>query len=646
MKKRKFCLLLAMLLVFAMAWPVQAAEPDSSGSSAPYRGEMVSDEDEILSERSYTVSDGDSRPDGSGTVSGGDSRPGGDGTVSGGDFRPGGDGSVSGGDAEDPKEDLSGKTVNLALVIDTTGSMYSYIYNVVENLSEFVRFIESTGVSFRLSMVDYRDITCGEETVVHTFDHSVWSQSTEQIIAEMQSLYVNGGGDNPETLIDALGYLVDESVMTFNSDAAKFAIVLTDAEYKIDNTHAIESMEEMITALQAKGIRVSVMTNSYCYSVYEPLTTATGGILCPVDDFAEALREYAMSIIKAAADTEVDDSIRPVTGIAAEGPTAVKPNYVYTYNVSFTPSNATDKGVYWYTEDNSVAEVLSAGGTTCYVRGVAEGNTKLVAVSKDGGYTSSIDVTVSNSAPVSDSILAYEYDVIREALGEDGVKTYEYHVTDGTMVTGEQQQEIFSGIRGKDKSFTFVFADESSSEVYKWNFLGTKITDEKQTLDFGIMPDAGNEDVLGAVKEDVAKMDIHFNHSGSLPGEASVTISVKDIFTTDRLHLYYYNAATGMLELSAEGVPVISGYATFPLTHCSDYILTAEMLRSLVPDVKPDNGNTDNTSSSEPISADTAKPEIVRAPKTGDDVPAAVFVIFLLSLTGMVFFSKKLFSVK
>lgn len=278
-------------------------------------------------------------------MSGGDSVSGGDITDDPTDSEdPGsGDGSVSGGDTGDPDEDLSGKTVNLALVIDTTGSMSGYIRSVVENLSEFVRFIESTGVNFRLSLIDYRDITCDEETVVHTFDHSVWSQSTEQIVAEMQALYVDGGGDEPETLVDALGFLVDESVMTFNSDAAKFAIVLTDATYKVDNTHGIASMEDMIAALQTKGIRVSVMTSSYCFSTYESLTTATGGILCPVYDFAEALREYALSIIKATADSEVDESIRPVTGISAEGPVTIRPNYVYTYEVHFTPSDATDK---------------------------------------------------------------------------------------------------------------------------------------------------------------------------------------------------------------------------------------------------------------------------------------------------------------
>ena len=408
----------------------------------------------------------------------------------------------------------------------------------------------------------------------------------------MEALYADGGGDEAETLIDALGCLVDESVMTFNSDAAKFAIVLTDAPYKVDNTHGIESMEDMIAALQEKGIKVSVMTNNLYFSDYENLTSATGGILCSVYDFSEALREYALSIIRATADSTVDDSVNAVTGISTTGPAAVYPNYVYTYQAAITPENATDKGVYWYTEDNTVAEVVAAEGTDCYVRGVSEGTTQLIAVSRDGGYTSNVTIEVSYSAPLSDNIISYDFDAIRDALRQEAVKTYEFRLTDGAPLTEGQQEEIFSSIKGKEKTFTMVFSDSSHSVAYKWSFLGTKVTDETLVMDFGIIPDAGNETILGAVKEDTAKMDIHFYHDGRLPGEATVSVPVKDIFATDSLYLYYYNPLTGGLELSAEGVAVVDGYASFPLKHCSDYILTSERLRSLIPDLGPD--DTDN----------------------------------------------------
>lgn len=529
----------------------------------------------------------------------------------------------------DLEGDLSGKTVNLSLIIDATGSMGGYIYNVVENLSDFVRYIESTGVNFRLSLIEYRDITCGEATVVHTFDHSVWSQSTEQIISEMQGLYAEGGGDYPETLIDALGYLVDESVMTFNSNAAIFAIVLTDAEYKEDNIHGIASMDDMIAALQAKGIRVSVMTDEYCFSEYTALTEATGGILCPVDDFAEALREYAVSIINATAVADVDASVRSVTGVSVEGPSEIHPNYAYTYNAVITPADATDKGVSWYTEDGTIANVISTNGSSCQVRGNAEGSTRLIAVTRDGGYTYAVDISVSNGAPISDTIVTHDYNAIQEALGEDVVKRYEYQMIDGTAVTPEQQAEIFSGIRDTDKNFTFFFLNPADSGAYTWNFLGSNVTNETQAMDFGIIPDAGNEAVLGMVEEDVEKMDIHFAHSGSLPGAALVTVPVKDAFTTNTLYLYYYNAEAGTLELASENVIAVNGYAVFPLGHCSDYILTSQMLRSLIPEVRIEE-------KTEPAPENTYK-----SPKTGDAYRMMTLALLTLSLTGFVLCGRK-----
>ena len=71
--------------------------------------------------------------------------------------------------------DLSGKMINLALVVDTTGSMGDYIDDVRANLTDFVNYIRSTGAQFRISLIDYKDITCDEPTVVHRFDYSVWS---------------------------------------------------------------------------------------------------------------------------------------------------------------------------------------------------------------------------------------------------------------------------------------------------------------------------------------------------------------------------------------------------------------------------------------------------------------------------------------
>lgn len=547
--------------------------------------------------------------------------------------------SVSGGDSESeiPSEDLTGKVVNLALVVDTTGSMYSAIDGVKTNLAQFVRYIESTGAQFRISLIDYKDITCGEETIVHTFDYSVWSKDTDELIAAIDALYLDGGGDWAETPIDALGYLLDEATMTFNSGAAKFAILVTDAGYKDDNNHGYENMDQLITELAAKGIKVSVMTGTDCQEEYSSLINGTGGIFCNIyDDFAETLMEYAKAIISSTADAPSIDSttVHPVTGIVASGETSIRPEYVYTYNVSFSPADATDKGLYWYIEDATVAEVLYAKDTRCYVKGVAEGTTKLTAVSRDGGYTSSVIIDVSEDAGFSSEFITDDFEAIKAVLDAEGVTTLEYCVTDGTAISDSDQKDAFTKLSGTEKTLSFTFVDGEDSVQYKWNFYGEDISNPEIAMDFSMVINPDNALVVGAVDSGIAEVDLHFNYEGVLPGKATVEVNVGKYIGADKLYLYYYNAETGKLELEASDIFVVDGIASFPLTHCSDYVLTAEMLRSLVPVAvttpEPTQTETEPETTEEPIVVSSA------SPKTGDNLMVVCIVMIMLAGMGII----------
>lgn len=92
-------------------------------------------------------------------------------------------------------------------------------------------------------------------------------------------------------------------------------------------------------------------------------------------------------------------------------------------------------------------------------------------------------------------------------------------------------------------------------------------------------------------------------HEGELPGRATVTVNLQGkLGDAQTAHLYYYNPETKQLEVVAENLAIEGGYVAFPMSHCSNYILTAEMLKDLIPDrepAKPDskpdtNSNTTN----------------------------------------------------
>ena len=172
--------------------------------------------------------------------------------------------------------------VDIVFVIDTTGSMSGYISNVKNNITAFVNEIESAGITPSFALVDYRDITCDGENSTNTKknpDGDNWFKNADDFKAEIAKLTVDGGGDIPETAIDALEMARQLNLRT---SSQKFFVLVTDAGYKIDNNYGIKSMSEMIDLLVDDDINVSVVSNSSYQSTYKSLYESTGGIFANV----------------------------------------------------------------------------------------------------------------------------------------------------------------------------------------------------------------------------------------------------------------------------------------------------------------------------------------------------------------------------
>ncbi|MDR1412352.1 MAG: VWA domain-containing protein [Actinomycetes bacterium] len=205
--------------------------------------------------------------------------------------------------------------VDLVFVIDTTGSMGDEINNVKSNLASFMRYLGDRGISLRVGFIEYRDITAdGEDSTKPLFNgDTFWHSSAEEGIETLDSIVVDGGGDDPETVLDALGILQsepDSEGIPWNVRASKFAIVLTDAGYKTENNFEISDMDEMVDALTLHAnqkITTSVVTTTELYDTYRPLADGTGGILADINasDFWESLLSFADSIIEMV-DTDLD----------------------------------------------------------------------------------------------------------------------------------------------------------------------------------------------------------------------------------------------------------------------------------------------------------------------------------------------------
>lgn len=192
------------------------------------------------------------------------------------------------------------KKAELVFVIDSTGSMGDAINNVKTGITSFVNLLETQGVKLRIGIVEYRDIEEDglDSTIIHELNHSPWMNSTSEMVGVLGGIAADGGGDIPESVIDGLGYLVDGETIPWSSDSYKFAVVLTDAGYKVANRHGFNSLQEVADALLAAGINTSVVTEESEFSTYEELYTTTGGTRANIySDFSTVLADLANQIL-------------------------------------------------------------------------------------------------------------------------------------------------------------------------------------------------------------------------------------------------------------------------------------------------------------------------------------------------------------
>ena len=184
--------------------------------------------------------------------------------------------------------------VDIVFVIDTTGSMGSYITNVKNNITAFVNEIEAAGISPSFALVDYRDITCDGQystNIKKNNDGDNWFKNAEDFKSAIAKLTVNGGGDGPETAIDGLEMA---RRLNLRTSSQKFFVLVTDANYKIANNYGIESMSEMIELLVNDKINVSVVSNTSYNSTYRELYENTGGLFANVgSNFKDELLKIA-----------------------------------------------------------------------------------------------------------------------------------------------------------------------------------------------------------------------------------------------------------------------------------------------------------------------------------------------------------------
>ena len=481
--------------------------------------------------------------------------------------------------------DLSGKMINLVFAVDTTGSMGWIIENVRNTLRDFVNALAGTNATLRISLLDYKDIDADgvNSTVLHyTPGDAIWFENDDldALLGEIAGLRADGGGDTPESVVDVLGNVVEPEIMTFNSDAAKFVFLITDANYWERNTHGIESMDELVALLADIGAATSVITTKGYYETYRKLIEGTGGVFINLNgNFSDGMGSFAAAVASGAADYNPDADIVPVSGITLGEDLAIPVGKIRSFTAVISPANATDSRVVWSVEDETIARVSELSTNRLLVlRGISTGSTRVIARSMDGGYVAYFDLTVSGIVEEENVIEACDMSAIIERvddLKDRGLSAdlIFYSEKGDDPVEDGHQAEVFDKISTTAFSVTFVYDDEFGEMMYTWKFAGDKIEKPDIAVEMEIRvedPESPSRETVKETLPDRVYRTVDFKHEGELPGPAEIKVAVD--LPDGEYDLYYFNPLTTELE-SAGKATVSGGVATFTIFHCSGYVI-------------------------------------------------------------------------
>ena len=227
--------------------------------------------------------------------------------------------------------------VDICFLLDATGSMQPCIDKIKENIRTFITTLttpqENGGVclqDWRACVWGYRDYEYDPKHGGAAIEKNCFTSDVSELERQLGSLVAKGGGDEPESLLDALYEVcqmgstekeceADPNKWRYSSNAARCIIVMTDASYHPNMTLVPGGgLDDVIRLMQQERMRLSLfapeMQCHYDLSVmdrctYEAIEIEEGstavkaleGYTSDGAHFSETLKLLAKSVSQSAA---------------------------------------------------------------------------------------------------------------------------------------------------------------------------------------------------------------------------------------------------------------------------------------------------------------------------------------------------------
>lgn len=190
-------------------------------------------------------------------------------------------------------EPFEGAGLNISFIIDTTGSMDTYIDGVKEKAIEFSKVLQDKGIDYNLGLIGFGDLLEKEKPKVYK-----WTKDVLKFQKQVKRIPRTCGGDIPESALDALETGMAHLDKSKDKDTfGNIFILITDAPPHIPTVSG-KSVADLVAELQSKGITVYVVARKDRKSLeaYEPLMVLGGHYYSMKDDFYNILDNIAYRI--------------------------------------------------------------------------------------------------------------------------------------------------------------------------------------------------------------------------------------------------------------------------------------------------------------------------------------------------------------
>lgn len=192
----------------------------------------------------------------------------------------------------------SQRSADVMFVLDCTSSMGGEIEAIKDAIGGFADTIESQGVRVRVGLIEFRDRLINEQQRVLTFDGEPFTSNARAFRAEVSKLRASGGGDIPESSLDAMMLALAQPY----GQANKAIVLITDAPPHIPDrdTKSLEEVIERIKQIKVDQMYLIIRTEDKDSQVYLKLLEGRRGMAFEIgrgEDFRERAEDFKRTLM-------------------------------------------------------------------------------------------------------------------------------------------------------------------------------------------------------------------------------------------------------------------------------------------------------------------------------------------------------------